>query len=55
MKTKKTKVKKCIVCGKKMILICPNEWTKRDEEAYQKGYAVGKSESESDEYPNEYK
>lgn len=28
---------KCKVCGKKLKFICPNEWTKRDEKAYNLG------------------
>ena len=28
---------KCKTCGKKMVLICPNEWTLRDEKLFKLG------------------
>jgi hypothetical protein len=37
MKTNKIKEDKCSACGKKKKLICPYEWTNRDERAFNLG------------------
>lgn len=44
MKKEKLKLPKCEICGRKMVLKCPNEWDDMDEKAYQKGVRAIKQE-----------
>jgi predicted nucleic acid-binding Zn ribbon protein len=35
-------IKKCEICGAKLELVCPNDWTLRDEKTFQAGMKLGK-------------